>query len=297
MNSNMITSFLETARCGSFSKAAEKLFFSQQTVSKQVAMLEKELGVSLFSRSGAGVSLTKEGEYYFTLFQHSRQNQKLLRQKINAYQEKMEKKLRIGCSEWILPYEELIPAILQFKEENSDLQISFHIYTNRELRSGLENASIDLGFFSEGHLPDRTNFKHFPICKEQICLVGPKGVVGEALEEQEREKRREYPFLIVPAWERSYLENKEFSRREVEALEYPPEKVHLISNFDSMLAMMRQKRYLAFSDTRFGSFPRIEGLDTEKLKVESNLQGCIPYPSENKYAPILLEYLKNHLNA
>ena len=296
MNSNMITSFLETARCGSFSKAAAKLFFSQQTVSKQVAMLEAELGVLLFFRSRAGVSLTKEGEYYFALFQHSRQNQRQLKEKINRYQEEIEKELNIGCSEWICPYEELIPFILQFKEEKPDLSISFHIYTNQELRTGLEEGNIHLGFFSEGQLPDRIAFYHTPICEEKICLVGPEEVVGENLADEAREKRKEYPFLIVPAWERSYLENKEFSRREVEAIHYPPEMIHLVSNFDSMLAMMRQKRYLAFSDSRFGSFPRIKGLAWEALPVKSYLQGCIPYQAENKYASLLLEYLKKRLN-
>ncbi len=295
MNTNMISCFLESARSGSFSKAAASLFFTQQTVSRQVSLLEAELGIQLFVRSGAGVVLTKEGEYYFTLFKHSRQDQKLLQQKIEKNKKEAEQKICLGCSEWILPYEELIPAIQDFQAGYEKLHISFCIYTNKELRQRLEDGSIDLGFFSEGHLPDRIGFRYVPVCEEEICVVGADDVVGFALSKKQREERRNRPFLIVPAWERGYLENKEFSWQELRQLDILPEQVHLVSNLDSMLAMMQQKKYLAFSDARFGPLAGMEGMGCEKLGIRSYLYGCSPYQSENKYAPLLLEYLKEKL--
>ena len=293
MNSNMITCFLETVRCGSFSRAAETLFFAQQTVSRHVSLLEAEL----VTCSGAGVSLTREGEYYFTLFTHSRQDQERLHQNIASYQTALRGTLRIGCSEWLMPYDELIPAIQLFRAEHPDLRVSFSVYSNKELLFGLEHGTTDLAFFSEGHLPDdRICFNYAPICEEKLCIVGPADIVGPELPRESREKRRDRTFLIVPAWERGYIENKEFSRQELQNLDIPLKQVHLVSNFDSMLAMMRQKRYLAFSDVRFGAFTRIEGLGCEPLGVTSHLFGCTPYQSENSYAPLLLEHLKTVLN-
>ena len=43
--------FLETAREGNMTRAAERLFISQPTMSKQLKELENELGAKLFIRS------------------------------------------------------------------------------------------------------------------------------------------------------------------------------------------------------------------------------------------------------
>ena len=51
MNSLQINCFLEAAKYHSFSKAAEKLYISQPTFSRNIAMLEQELGIRLFHRN------------------------------------------------------------------------------------------------------------------------------------------------------------------------------------------------------------------------------------------------------
>ena len=53
--------FIEVAELGSFTKAGEKLGYSQPTISFQIKQLEKELDVSLFDRIGHTVSLTEAG--------------------------------------------------------------------------------------------------------------------------------------------------------------------------------------------------------------------------------------------
>ena len=55
--------FVEVARCGSSSKAAEKLFVSQQGISKQIAAVERELDLRLIDRNNKRkIVLTREGE-------------------------------------------------------------------------------------------------------------------------------------------------------------------------------------------------------------------------------------------
>ena len=53
--------FLETAREGNMTRAAERLFVSQPTMSKQLKELEKELGTQLFIRSNYSIKLTEAG--------------------------------------------------------------------------------------------------------------------------------------------------------------------------------------------------------------------------------------------
>lgn len=53
--------FIQVAELNSFTKAGEKLGYSQPTVSFQIKQLEQELGVKLFDRIGHTVSLTDAG--------------------------------------------------------------------------------------------------------------------------------------------------------------------------------------------------------------------------------------------
>lgn len=59
-----LAAFEAAARHGSFTRAAEELNLTQGAVSRQVAQLEKGLGVSLFERAKKRVSLTAAGAAY-----------------------------------------------------------------------------------------------------------------------------------------------------------------------------------------------------------------------------------------
>lgn len=62
--------FIEVAELGSFTKAGDKLGYSQPTVSFQIKQLEKELGTTLFDRIGHTVSLTDAGRDALRYAQH-----------------------------------------------------------------------------------------------------------------------------------------------------------------------------------------------------------------------------------
>lgn len=54
--------FVRTVERGSFTKAAEDLHYAQSSVSKMIADLESEWGMTLLERSKSGVCLTSAGE-------------------------------------------------------------------------------------------------------------------------------------------------------------------------------------------------------------------------------------------
>ena len=61
MEIRVLRYFLEIARTGNMSRAAETLHVTQPTLSKQIKDLEQELGKKLFRRGSSSVSLTDEG--------------------------------------------------------------------------------------------------------------------------------------------------------------------------------------------------------------------------------------------
>ena len=61
MEIRVLRYFLETAREGNMTRAAQRLFISQPTMSKQLKELERELGTKLFVRTNYNIRLTEAG--------------------------------------------------------------------------------------------------------------------------------------------------------------------------------------------------------------------------------------------
>lgn len=60
--------FVEVAKCENFSEAARTLFTSQPNLSKQISLMEQELGFPLFQRVGKTIHLTQAGQYLYARF-------------------------------------------------------------------------------------------------------------------------------------------------------------------------------------------------------------------------------------
>lgn len=58
----LLDTFICVADCGSFNKAAAKLYLSPTAIMKQMNTLEKRLGISLISRTSHGITLTAGGQ-------------------------------------------------------------------------------------------------------------------------------------------------------------------------------------------------------------------------------------------
>ncbi|MFE5027821.1 LysR family transcriptional regulator [Streptomyces sp. NPDC056656] len=64
MDLNAVRTFVAAADAGQFREAAAALSITQQAVSKRIAVLEKDLGVRLFTRTPRGAELTIDGQAF-----------------------------------------------------------------------------------------------------------------------------------------------------------------------------------------------------------------------------------------
>jgi len=62
---DQLRTFIYVADLGGFSRAGERLFLAQSTVSWQVQQLERQIGASLLYRSSHGVTLTETGHAFY----------------------------------------------------------------------------------------------------------------------------------------------------------------------------------------------------------------------------------------
>lgn len=290
MNTTIIDCFIETAATGSFTKAAANLYFAQQTVSRCVALLEKELNVSLFDRTAGGLRLTQTGRYYYAIFKSNAYTARNVKENITRYYEKLNSNIRIGCSEWINPYKEIYDALTSFRTINSDIHISMQVFNNNELLNRLIQKELDIAIFSEQILPDSRNFEVIPLCAEDIRLFGPASLMGSELSAEQIEKRKDLTLLIVPAWERGYTETVVYARQEMTGLDIPVKSVRFLPNIASQCMVMQHGTHLAFSDYRFGFLSDMVNLGTEPLEVKSSICACIPLQTENSSVHKLIEH-------
>lgn len=88
MYNSQLKVFVCVADCGSFSKAAEKLFISATAVMKQINSLENHLNLKLIERTPRGILLTPAGDVIYRdakfLFDYSRRSIENARQAMNV---------------------------------------------------------------------------------------------------------------------------------------------------------------------------------------------------------------------
>ncbi len=141
MNLQQLQYFLTSARKGSLTKAAEELYTSQPHVSQVIRSLEQELGVTLFHRTGTGISLTRQGQDIRYYAENTLKNASII-QEVCQESREQSLKLAVNSSSWL--------AYLggeYFLDHMEDV-INFR-YTEcrtEEMLGLLQNQNYDLGF-------------------------------------------------------------------------------------------------------------------------------------------------------
>lgn len=136
MYNHHLDTFLKAADSGSFLKAAEQMYISANAVTKQINLLERELGVRLFHRSPQGLKLTEVGELIYAEAKKLIQHSNAVLRKARALERPRETVIRVGVSLmnpantllelWaraserfpnirleVVPYEDTVPAFLE----------------------------------------------------------------------------------------------------------------------------------------------------------------------------------------
>lgn len=98
MYNPQLNAFVTAVECGSFTKAAEKLFISPTAIMKQINSLENHLGMKLINRTNQGIKLTPAGELVYKdalfIFDYSEKSIEKARQ----YSQEYEKTFCVGTS-------------------------------------------------------------------------------------------------------------------------------------------------------------------------------------------------------
>lgn len=158
-----IECFVETAKTGNISKAAARLFMSQQGVSKHIRALEKELGFPLFERHNMGVRLTESGEAMFAVWDPAIQAHRTALDKARDIHSGVQNTIRIGLLDCGGYNETILENIVAYNEQFPDISVEYEFLMIKDLFEGLDSGKLSLAFVYESELPQEHKYHVLPV--------------------------------------------------------------------------------------------------------------------------------------
>lgn len=161
--------FLVAAEEMSITKAAGRLYISQQALSRHILTLEKEFGVELFSRAPS-FSLTYAGKRLQDAGKKIMEIRRSLDGEMDEILGELRGELRIGVSytrgQALLPY-----VLPRYIKKHPLMEITLREDTSEVLSELLTRGDIDLLLSTDPLLPDIADAE--PLLKERILLLVP----------------------------------------------------------------------------------------------------------------------------
>lgn len=165
--------FVAVATDEHFSHAATRLHVAQPALSRQVRLLEEELGVPLFERLPRGVRLTRAGRRFL------RDTERVLAQldeaRARAQHAAREElgPLRVGFAEPAM-WSGTLPRILhEFRTRHPEAELTLVPLNSADQWSALRDGRLDAGFvYSEP--PDSDDTRSWPVGFEDVLLAVPE---------------------------------------------------------------------------------------------------------------------------
>ena len=149
-----LETFIVVADMGSFNKAAEALYITPPAVTKQMNLLEKDLGLKLFIRTHRGLILAEAGK---SLYKDAKYIIEYCKESVERAKRAMQEKdnvIRIGTSP-MTPAAPLIQLWSKVQKEYPDIKLQMVPYMNslenaREILKNLgQNIDVVGGIFDE----------------------------------------------------------------------------------------------------------------------------------------------------
>ncbi|MEO9338829.1 LysR family transcriptional regulator [Mesorhizobium sp. SB112] len=155
MNLRSIRYFVAVADGLSYSRAAEQLNISQSAISRQIQLLEDELGIKLFDRFGRGIQLTATGEELLSESQAILNSVSALREHAREMASGVRGVLRIGTTPQTL--ESFVARVLsEYRRKYPNIAVMLVEDGSANLVNRIEVGDVDLAFVA---LPQNSTFE------------------------------------------------------------------------------------------------------------------------------------------
>lgn len=169
MDLTQLKTLIHVAELGSLSKAADRLYIAQPALSRQIRLLEQELGVYLFERHGRGMVITDEGREVLDRATRIMAEIEGIRSSVAKGECSYKGRISIGTTPTVAEIV-TIPLMKRVRDAHPQLGVRFCSAFTGYLLDWLQRGELDLAV-SYNPQPVRS-LRTIPIMMENLLLVG-----------------------------------------------------------------------------------------------------------------------------
>lgn len=183
MELRVLKYFLTVIQEESITKAAEVLHITQPTLSRQLAQLETELGVTLFSRGSRKITLTKEGALLRRRAEEILELVDKTEQEMVQQDSQIEGNVAIGCGD-MSAVQEIASLIHSFSELYPAVTFDLYTATADHIKERIDRGITDIGLLLEPVEMDKYEFIRMKEKERWVVVMGP----GDPLTQKQKIK-------------------------------------------------------------------------------------------------------------
>ncbi len=158
---------------GGFTKAAERLFVSQPSLSASIKRIEDKLGAPIFDRSTSPISLTEIGKEYVKYALSIQEKEKDFSRYISDHTNLMAGKIRIGGSSFFSSF--VLPRLIsEFNENHPQIQFEIFEDSTKNLMNKLVSGNLDI--IIDNAINENENIISEVYAPETLLLAVPKAL-------------------------------------------------------------------------------------------------------------------------
>lgn len=185
--------FVKTVECGSFTRAAGVLNYSQSGISRMIGDLEREWQVTLLERGKSGVRLTSEGTRLLPYAKRVCSEYEKLQAEVDEINGLKSGLIRIGTFSSVATH--WLPNIIrEFQKEYPGIDYELILGDYTEIETWIEEGRVDCGFL---RLPARKELEAVFLEQDRLLVVLPEGHPLAALEKIPVSALCGEPFMLL----------------------------------------------------------------------------------------------------
>lgn len=154
-----------------FTNAAEKLYKSQPSISRDIKTLEEKYQIKIFENTRKHIILTEEGRELYNYACQLAILDEQLQTKINQHKEDVKGKFVIGTSH-TFGQSMLLDLTIYLQTKYPKLNIHIYVYNSADILNKLKDYSLDLGIIEKPVLDDKINSE--VLTRDKLLLVKNK---------------------------------------------------------------------------------------------------------------------------
>ncbi|WP_029505288.1 selenium metabolism-associated LysR family transcriptional regulator [Lachnoclostridium phytofermentans] len=169
MELKQLEAFVNVVELQSFSKAAQKLYLTQPTISSHIVSLEKEFNTKFLERTTKNVQTTVDGE---RLYEYAKEIMAIKEELYQGFGKEREEEQRIQIAGSTIPSQYILPELIQaFQKQHDKVCFTINQGDSEHVVGEILKHRAVIGFVGIKSKDDR--LRYIPFYEDKLVLVTP----------------------------------------------------------------------------------------------------------------------------